>query len=1089
MNRRHVERPLIAALVGMVGLGVASLHAASAPLASHPEMATVRVVQTRDDGMLLELTAPLPILTVTRQDGRLVTSLSLPGTVFDAQPGAPPLPVIGALVAIPPGHTATLRVVEDVPANVALPAPLLVNAAHTSIATTAAALDTGAAPLMPDISALAAIGGPSPDSFMLPPAAIVTIAAWRSQTVAQVTFHPVQRAADGAQLIVHRRLLVALDFDGQDATTSVAHTAVIDEGAFEPLLQAALLNYAQGRAWRQRPAPVAHFSAQDERQWRVNVAASGLVRIDCTQLVAADAPVDTTPPAHWHVRRNGKAGPALATSVLDDNGDTRCDAGESLIFYADVQPTRYAADAVFWLSATAAPGAAILDTSPLPAVVSEEGYLHRDHYETNRLYYSYIPLAEDAEHWYWDILTPAISITRSYPFTVSEIANVGVAQVVLALAGYDGAHVTQVAVNGQVAAQDVWSGRRAYTVTASVPITWLHAGVNTLRISAVGAAPDLQYVDAFTVAYPRRLAAEHDRLTFSASPGSRLTLEGFSTPDVTIYSLADPDRPQRIAATVATPCPCQVAFDTPVGGDAAYLALTAAAYLTPTAITLAATTDLLHPTDGADYLVIMPAGLVSALDPLVAQRRAAGLRVREVDLQAIYDDFGDGRPDPAAIQRFLNHTLTAWPAPAPAYVLLVGDGSYDPRGYQAPLLAAALPAYLHLVDPVIGETASDNRFVTATPDSQLPQAMIGRLPVRTLGEATAVIAKILTFEAAGDDAVWRNQSVIVADNAYQSDGRADPAGNFWALADRAAAVLDRAGQTAAHLYYNPCAATTAAACDLPDPPYTRFGDAAALTTAFQSTVRAGRGLVVYTGHASPLSWAGAPYLLRTSDVATLSNRQTPFLALEMSCYTGFFHGPYDTLAETLVRAAEGGAVASWASSGQSPLRGQDVLLEQFLITWLADPAAGMTLGQAVLAAKLHLYGAGGGAYVSALDTFHLFGDPALVLRVAAPSPTPTILPTASPTLTGTETPTIVATVSFTATPTATAPFTSTTPAATSTPVIAASPTLAATPTPTPTPTGTPSPLTTPWQSATHTPAPSALHVFLPVVQRANQEAP
>jgi hypothetical protein len=111
-------------------------------------------------------------------------------------------------------------------------------------------------------------------------------------------------------------------------------------------------------------------------------------------------------------------------------------------------------------------------------------------------------------------------------------------------------------------------------------------------------------------------------------------------------------------------------------------------------------------------------------------------------------------------------------------VLLVGDGSYDPRGYQAPLLAAALPAYLHLVDPVIGETASDNRFVTATPDSQLPQAMIGRLPVRTLGEATAVIAKILTFEAAGDDAVWRNQSVIVADNAYQSDGRADPAGQL-----------------------------------------------------------------------------------------------------------------------------------------------------------------------------------------------------------------------------------------------------------------------------------------------------------------------
>lgn len=1086
MNIRHIERSLLAALVGMAGLSVASLHAASHPLASHPETATVRVAQMRDDGLLLELTAPSPTLTVTQQDGRLATALSLPGTRFDGQPGALRLPVIGALVAIPPGRTATLSVVEDVQTTIDLPAPLLVNAAHTSIATTAAALDTGAAPLAPDISALAATGSPSPDSLRLPPAAILTIEAWRSQTVAQVTFHPVQRSADGTQLIVHRRLLVALDFAGDGMAANTSHIAAIDEGAFEPIFQAALLNYSQGRAWRQRPAPVAQANAQDAQQWRVHVSASGMARIDCAQLAAAGAPVDTTPPAHWHVRRNGKAGPTLATSVLDDNGDTRCDVGEGLIFYVDVQPTRYAADAFFWLSAAAEPSAVIPDASSSPAAVSAASYWHSDRYETNRLYYSYIPLAEDAEHWYWDILTPAISVTRNYPFTVSEIADVGVTQVVLALAGYDGAHVTQVAVNGQVAMQDVWSGRRAYTITTSVPITWLHAGVNTLRISALGAAPDLQYVDAFTIAYPRRLAAQHDRLAFSASPGRRLTLEGFSTPDVTIYSLADPDRPQRIAATVATPCPCQATFDTPAGDEAAFLALTAAGYLSPTTITPAATTDLLHPTAGADYLVITPAALAPALNPLVAQRRAAGLRVRVVDLQAIYDDFGDGRPDPAAIQRFLNYTLTAWPAPAPAYVLLIGDGSYDPRGYQAAPPANALPAYLRFVDPIIGETASDNRYVTATPESQLPQLMIGRLPVRTLDEATAVIAKILAFERSGSDAVWRNQAVLVADNAYQSDGRPDPAGNFWALADRAAALLTAADQTVERLYYNPCAATTAAACNLPDPPYTRLADAAALTVAFKTSVHAGRGLVIYTGHASPLSWAGAPYLLRTSDVPTLGNRETPFVALEMSCYTGFFHGPYDTLAETLVRAADGGAVASWASSGQSPLRGQDVLLEQFLTTLLADPVAEVTLGQAALAAKLHLYGVGGGAYASALDTFHLLGDPALVLRVAAPLPTPTILPTALPMLTATETSTFVATPGVTAAPTDVAPFTPTTPAATSTPVIAPSPTLVATPMPTPS--ATSSPLATPWQSATQTPAAPGVRIFLPVVQM-SQGAP
>jgi hypothetical protein len=178
-----------------------------------------------------------------------------------------------------------------------------------------------------------------------------------------------------------------------------------------------------------------------------------------------------------------------------------------------------------------------------------------------------------------------------------------------------------------------------------------------------------------------------------------------------------------MAAAVATPCPCQVAFDTPVGGDAAFLALTAAAASDAHGDHTGGGRRPAAP-DGRCGLPgsSTPAALAPALEPLVAQRRAAGLRVRVVELQAIYDDFGDGRPDPAAIQRFLNHTLTAWPAPAPAYVLLVGDGSYDPRGYQAPPPAAALPAYLRLVDPVIGETASDNRFVTATPDSQLPQA-------------------------------------------------------------------------------------------------------------------------------------------------------------------------------------------------------------------------------------------------------------------------------------------------------------------------------------------------------------------------------
>ena len=143
--------------------------------------------------------------------------------------------------------------------------------------------------------------------------------------------------------------------------------------------------------------------------------------------------------------------------------------------------------------------------------------------------------------------------------------------------------------------------------------------------------------------------------------------------------------------------------------------------------------------------------------------------------------------------------------------------------------------------------------------------------------------------------------------------------------------------------------------------------------------------------------------------------------------------------------APGGAVASWASSGQSAVRGQAVLLAELLATLLTDSSADVTLGQAVLAAKLQLYGAGGGAYAEALDTFHLLGDPALVLREAAPPATPAPSATAAPPAT----PAPADTPTASPAPLVTAPAPGATPiAAPPSPFPAATPPLVATPTPT-----------------------------------------
>ncbi len=70
-----------------------------------------------------------------------------------------------------------------------------------------------------------------------------------------------------------------------------------------------------------------------------------------------------------------------------------------------------------------------------------------------------------------------------------------------------------------------------------------------------------------------------------------------------------------------------------------------------------------------------------ALQPLVDARQAQGMRVAVVDVGQVYDSFSYGEPGPEAIRALVEHARTHWTPPAPRYLLLAGDASYDPRGY------------------------------------------------------------------------------------------------------------------------------------------------------------------------------------------------------------------------------------------------------------------------------------------------------------------------------------------------------------------------------------------------------------------------
>ena len=123
-------------------------------------------------------------------------------------------------------------------------------------------------------------------------------------------------------------------------------------------------------------------------------------------------------------------------------------------------------------------------------------------------------------------------------------------------------------------------------------------------------------------------------------------------------------------------------------------------------------------------------------------------------------------------------------------------------------------------------------------------------------------------------------------------------------------------------------------------------------------------------------WRGN--LLTATDARGLTNQEHLPLFVMMNCLNGYFQDTAtDSLAEALMKAERGGAVAVWASSGLTVPSEQSLMNQQMFRLLFGDDAErskSVTLGEVTSQAKATV----GDADVRA--TWILFGDPATRLR-------------------------------------------------------------------------------------------------------------
>jgi hypothetical protein len=928
-----------------------ALLALAAPLRAAPGEAAagLRLVRADDAGVVLELHTPEYELRRTPSGAQLRVA----GYEGRVAAGLPELPYATATIALPSAAAPIARLVGADALPLALPAPLAV----------APALGPNSVALGQRVQ-LQSVARPSAEPTS--PVFVGRVALLRGQPFVSVTLFPFQPA--GARGVLWRRSLrVELRFG---APAGAGAGAARDDG----LASNIAINAPPAHIARAAPpeaAPPGNPCA-NAASLRLLVSEPGIYRLSRAAIEAAGLPVAGL--ARLHLYR-GACVPANEVAAEED--------GDGLRFYGWPSASRYAAAATYWLREEGAPGrrmgtrdaaprSAPLQTSYTATVVISATMGADD--QLRRPSYDWAYPGADGDHFF----AGDVRFGRPLTFTLALPNRVaGPAALELVAQGLTrGAHRLALALNGAALPAATWGGLALVTHTLALPAASLLPETQRLVASvAEELPPDVSEIDVARVRYLAELRAASGRLLFEGAAGLRQYRVAEAGAAPLAYDVSDPLRPTRLLNVQAQPGGGALFADAPAaparyalsaaGGELA-LGPGAAVRDTPSALAQGA----------ADYLIVGYGPFLPAAEPLAAFYRARGLRVAAVDVQDIYDEWSGGALDPESIRAFARHAYANWSGRAPTYLLLVGDGSYDSRNLLGNGWANYVPPYFISGDPWTNEASCDTCYgrldTPRASDDPLPELLVGRLPVSSLAQAEAVVAKTLAYRAAPAGA-WQSRAISLSDNYYEADGSADPAGDFVASAERAIAALP-AGFDARRFFYDPSPqrAGLPGFYAAPEP----------LRAALTRTLNEGAALLSYHGHSSYWQWAytGAntepPYLWYLYDADGLQNSPRLPVLLSMTCLTGFFQQPELPTTDERLLTSAGGIVASFSPSGLGVASGHDRLERAILLALFGADAQGRSLGAARLAADAALLGTPNGdlAY-----TYQLFGDPALAL--------------------------------------------------------------------------------------------------------------
>lgn len=579
---------------------------------------------------------------------------------------------------------------------------------------------------------------------------------------------------------------------------------------FENLYKSRLLNYQMGKNWRVKDYPLSWTDPfQGSEIWaKIQLTQGGLYSLKGSDLEKIGIPMgissnsirlftygpDTLPSPIDSAITSMKE----VAILIDDGGDGHFDSNDRLFFFGIPMDTRkwhggnftyfsnpYSDTSTYWLGIFHEGEGLRMDSKDVSPPRGYTGPYLTEGNEYMRHELNLYNVGRKGIRWEGEVIVRnagSFSRETTFTFDLPQLSESNGNLTVDVVGGSDGSRFVEISLNDSVLDTVYFSGFHN-SISLYHPYNLLQSG-NRLKINLIAtnrAQSDYLYLDYFEVTYNENLSyrGTEENIYFPESKGEQV-LQFSGVPPQYFFDISNPYRPIKIEGYKKENDAFYVR-DSIFAGKRFYLTDGLKA---PINLSLKTSFPVRIPR-AADMVVITPRAFTHTINNWVSFKennlylwadttwKKMGGDIWLVPIEEIYDAFGFGREDPVAIRNFLKFQTDTNGSP-PTYLLLLGDGHYDYRGYITKTGNLVPPYEPYEIFDVNAEMngAFDDFYGDmdwAGHGGVTSDMYIGRIPVRTTSQAAAYFRKSIRYEKGKANGPWRNRVLFVADDEWAGD--------------------------------------------------------------------------------------------------------------------------------------------------------------------------------------------------------------------------------------------------------------------------------------------------------------------------------